>query len=127
MLFQKYYNRPLVNSLSNDLLKDLLEVYPPNEAFSIMALASIKIAKPGIAGNRVNSIYSSSFTSIFLPGAGLSKNSITSLYQRLGADGTKRAQFFEKRISRVCDEDHILIDGTLKQNTSRINDLSAFS
>lgn len=117
----------LVNSLSADLLNDLLEVYPPNEAFSIMALASIKITKPGIAGNRVNSIYGSSFTSIFLPGAGLSKNSITSLYQRLGADGIKRAHFFEKRISRVCDEDHILIDGTLKQNTSRINDLSAFS
>ncbi len=38
------------------------------EPFSIMALASVKIAKPGIAGNRVNSIYNSSFTSIFLPG-----------------------------------------------------------
>ena len=117
----------LVNSLSDDLLSDLLKVYPPNEAFSIMALASIKVIKPGVSGNRVGSIYNSSFTNVFLPGASLSKNSIVSLYQRIGADGTKRALFFEHRLSRICDEDHILIDGTLKQNTSLINDLSAFS
>lgn len=117
----------LVDTLSKDLLADLLDVYPPNDAYSIMALASIKVTKPGVSGTRAGSIYNMSFTNVFLPGAGLSKNSIVSLYQRIGADGTKRAEFFEHRVSRVCDEDHILIDGTLKQDTSRINDLSAFS
>lgn len=117
----------LVKTVSADLLVDLLRVYPPNEAYSIMALASIKVIKPGVSGNRVGSIYNTSFINVYLPGASLSRNSIVSLYQRLGADGEKRSMFFEHRVAHVCDEDHILIDGTLKQNTSRINDLSAFS
>ena len=117
----------LVESLSKDLLTDLLKVYPPDVAYSILALASIKVTKPGVSGNRAGSFYNMSFTNIYLPGASLSKNSISALYQRIGADGIKRSSFFEHRVSRVCDEDHILIDGTLKQDTSRINDLSAFS
>ncbi|MCR5403568.1 MAG: transposase [Butyrivibrio sp.] len=117
----------LVKSVVDDILADLLQVYPANNAYSIMALAALKVTRPGISGSRMQSAYLRSFVSIFWPGASLSKNSVTSLYRNIGADGGKRESFFERRIDRVCDEDHIVIDGTLKQDTSEVNDLSAFS
>ena len=38
-----------------------------------------------------------------------------------------REKFFEARINRVSKYHHIIIDGTLKQDTSKVNDLSHFS
>ena len=117
----------LVKSVCDDILTDLLKVFPANDAFSIMSIAALKVIRPRISGSRLGSAYNTSFVSVFWPGAALSKNSITALYRNLGADGNKRAAFFELRISRVCADDHVIIDGTLKQDTSLVNDLSAFS
>jgi transposase len=61
------------------------------------------------------------------PGAALSQNSVTSLLQRLGQDGAKRRLFYQKRADAVSEDHHVAIDGTLKQDTSEVNDLSAFS
>jgi transposase len=61
------------------------------------------------------------------PGAALSQNSVTSLLQRLGQDGAKRRLFYQKRANAVSENHHVAIDGTLKQDTSEVNDLSAFS
>ena len=47
--------------------------------------------------------------------------------QQLGEDGPKREIFYKKRISLVEKTHHVAIDGTLKQDTSSINDLSAIS
>lgn len=117
----------LAQSLSEDILTDLLAVYPPDDAFSILSLACLKVIRPGITAVRMTSAYDSSFVSVFWPGAALSKNSITSLYKNIGADGQKREMFFNLRISRVCKEHHVIIDGTLKQDTGLFNDLSAYS
>jgi hypothetical protein len=42
-------------------------------------------------------------------------------------DGGKRKQFYQKRVEMVAEDHHTSIDGTLKQDTSTVNDLSAFS
>ena len=42
-------------------------------------------------------------------------------------DTGKRRLFQEKRLSSVCGEHHIAIDGTLRQDNSSVNDLSSFS
>jgi transposase len=52
---------------------------------------------------------------------------VTSLLQRLGQDGLKRRLFYQKRTDAVSADHHIAIDGTLKEDTSEVNDLSAFS
>jgi hypothetical protein len=49
------------------------------------------------------------------------------LLQKIGQDGCKRKQFYQRRADAVVADHHIAIDGTLKQDTSRVNDLSAFS
>ena len=122
-----YGSSALVKSVSGDLLEDLLKVYPADDAFRIMAMASLKVIKPGICSNRYSTHYNRTFISEYYPVIGMSKNTICIFLQRLGQDGTKRRQFYAERIKSVSETHHIAIDGTLKQDNSEVNDLSAYS
>ena len=42
-------------------------------------------------------------------------------------DGGKRKDFYIRRMTEISSDHHIVIDGTLKQDTSTVNDLSAYS
>jgi len=117
----------LAKSISDDIFEDLLAVYPPNESSMIMAIAMLKVLRPGIAANRYSTHYNRTFVSKYYPNVALSKNTVGSLFKKLGMDGEKRKSFFATRITRVASNHHIAIDGTLKQDTSTVNDLSAFS
>jgi len=117
----------LVKSVSDDILSDLLKVYSTSDTYSIIAAASIKVIKPGISSNRLTSFYEQTFLSTYYPGASLSKNAMPNLYRRLGMDETKMKSFYQLRLERVLASHHIIIDGTLKQDVSTVNDLSAFS
>lgn len=57
----------------------------------------------------------------------MSPNSIRTLLQRIGMDGSKRRQFYQLRMQSTAADHHIAFDGTLKQDNSRVNDLSAHS
>lgn len=117
----------LVNSVSKDVKEDLLSIYRADDAFRIMAMACLRIIKPGITNNRLSVEYRRTFTSIFYGGIAMSDGTISKFLQALGQDTVKRQLFFAKRMERVSKEHHILIDGTLKQDSSNVNDLSAFS
>ena len=122
-----YGSSALVRSVSKDLLEDLLKVYPAVDAYRIMAMASLKVIKPGIADSRFATHYNRTFISQYYPGIGMSKNTICSFLQLLGQDGRKRHQFYAERIKSVSETHHVAIDGTLKQDNSKVNDLSAYS
>lgn len=42
-------------------------------------------------------------------------------------NGSQRREFYQLRMQATADDHHIAIDGTLKQDNSRVNDLSAYS
>lgn len=116
-----------VESVSTDLLDDLLEVYSPTEAYTIMAIASLRVIKPHICNGRLKSRYEMTFISVYYHDASMSANSVSSLLEKIGMDGGKRKEFFQKRTARIENDHHVVIDGMLKKNTSTVNDLSAFS
>lgn len=117
----------LIKSEADDIYRDLLAVYPANDAAAIMSVAFLRVLKPRIASNRYTTEYERTFTHVYYPGASLSKNSITDLLKRIGMDTYKRLEFQRKRIDRI-DESHVLaIDGTLKEDNSRVNDFSSYS
>lgn len=117
----------LVKAVTRDLFSDLLDVFDAGEAYAIMSMATLKVVKPQITANRMSTHYKRTFVCRDYPGAALSKNTVTDLLQRIGQDGRKREQFYQLRLSQVATDHHIAIDGTLKQDTSTVNDLSAFS
>lgn len=122
-----YGGSALIRSVTGDLYEDLLKVYDCKEATTIIALASLKVLFPDRPASRMASSYNRTYIRVFYPGASLSRNSIGDLLQRLGADEPKRTAFYAERMKRVAAEHHIIIDGMLKQDTSVVNDLSAWS
>ena len=122
-----YGSSALVRSVTKDLCKDLLTVYDPSDAFAIMAIATLRIIKPSVTANRMSTHYSRCFVCKDYPGVAISKNSVSSLFQRIGMDGSRRRAFYQLRMKATTTDHHIAIDGTLKQDTSVVNDLSAFS
>ena len=71
-----YGSAALVKSVSSDLLADLLKVYDPVVAYTIMSIASIKVIRPGTTARRISTHYARTFISVFYPGASISLNSI---------------------------------------------------
>lgn len=114
-------------SVSDDIFEDLLAVYPANEAAEIMVVAMLKVLRPKITANRYSTHYGRTFVSRYYPNVALSRNTVGALFKKLGMDGGKRRSFYAARIGRVAADHHIAIDGTLKQDTSTVNDLFAFS
>ena len=116
-----------VRSVSKDLFTELLGVYTPKDAYTIMAIASLRVIKPEVSAKRLATQYQQSFISKFYPGIGLSENTISAFLQGIGRDGNRRLAFCHKRAASVVAEHHVAIYGMLKQDNSIVNDLSAFS
>ncbi len=115
------------HSVSDDLLSDLMDVFPIKDAFTIMTVATLRIIKPGIVSNRLATHYNRTFVCKYYPGVALSQNTVSSFMDRLGRNGSGRRNFYQHRADAVIAEHHIAIDGMLKQDNSTVNDLSAFS
>lgn len=117
----------LVKSVTQDLKEDLLAVYDPSDVFAMMSLVTLKVIKPAITASRMKTHYLRTFVCKDYPGAALSQNSIGNLLQRIGMNGSRRKQFYQRRMAATATDHHIAIDGTLKQDNSKVNDLSAYS
>lgn len=117
----------LVRSVSSDLYPELLDIFSPDDACTMMAIAAIRVLRPGISSSRIAAAYRKTFVRLFWPGANVSSNSISKLFDRIGQMGPERRKFFARRAAAVMKDHHVAIDGMLKQDGSRVNDLSAFS
>ena len=122
-----YGSSALVRSVTRDIEKDLLAVYDPSDVFAIMSVATLRVIKPSVTANRMSTHYNRCFVCKDYPGAAISRNSVGKLFQKLGMDGTRRKLFYQRRMAATAADHHIAIDGTLKQDTSVVNDLSAYS
>ena len=123
----RYGDASFAKSVSDDLYTDLLGIYPAGDACTIMAIASLRVCDHGVKCGRLASAYQASYISVYYPGASLSKNSVCAFLKKLGMDEKKQLEFYEKRLARVCSDHHLAIDGTLKQDTSKVNSLSDMS
>ncbi len=87
----------LVKSVTQDIKEDLLAAYDPSDAFAMMSAATLKVIKPAITAGRMKTHYMRTFVCKDYPGAALSQNSIGSLLQKIGMDGSKRKQFYQRQ------------------------------
>ena len=117
----------LVHSVADDILRDLEAIYAADEARQILSLAILRVLKPGLTATRVQTEYHRTFVSVFYPRLSLSASSIGKLKKKLGENEKKRLKFYERRMQAVMADHHIAIDGTLRQDSSTVNDLSAYS
>ena len=104
----------LLHDELHGLDRDLFKIYDAKDACMILTLAMLRIERPGIPMSRCNQQYLKSFISVYYPGLPLSENTISKFLSKLGQDAGKMSAFATSRLSSVCKDHHILVDGTLK-------------
>jgi hypothetical protein len=111
----------------SDIREELLKVYNRHDMLQIYVIAILRVCVPGIKDYELKEAYETSFLSEIYPGVALSKNTVSEFLNNLGKTCSRITAFMQNRAAAVNMEHHLLIDGTLKSNESRVNTLSDFS
>ncbi len=122
-----YGSSALVFSVIGDLEEDIYAEMDIKDGQTLLAASMLRVIKPGIVLNRYSTYYNMTYISQYYPGLGFSAGVVEDLEKRLGEDGELRRRIFERRFARVLRDHKVVIDGTLKQDTSSVNSLSAYS
>lgn len=125
--FKEYAGSTLAYRLSKDVLEMLMKFYNVEQAEEIFTYALIRAIHGDVPDKEIGHYYHESFISEYIPRVGVSKNTICTLLQTLGANLSIIQRFMRERISRVTSADEIVIDGMHKTNNSTINSFSNFS
>lgn len=121
-------NVALCERLFSDMLEELQKVYRPEDALKFYCIAVLRVCYPGVRDYELAERYEGSFLSVLRPGAALSKNTVSTFIKNAGKSCGMIVQFMRRRAAAVCAAgDHVLVDGTLKTDTSTVNSLSDFS
>lgn len=120
-------NVVLSDRLFRNIQQELLAVYSQADAMKIYCIAILRVCDPGIKNYELKEAYETSFLSELYPGVPLSKNTVSTFLNDLGKALSKIIQFMRSRASAVAMDHHLLVDGTLKSDESRVNSLSDFS
>ena len=120
-------NVVLCDRLFADIQEELSAVYSKPDAMKIYCIAILRVCDHGIRDYELKEAYETSFLSELYPGVALSKNTVSTFLNDLGRTVSKIVRFMRNRTAAVSMDHHLLVDGTLKSDESRVNSLSDFS
>ena len=120
-------NIVLCDKVLPDILKDLRAVYDESDVMKIYCISILRVCYPGIKNYELGEMYGTSFLSELYPGVALSRNTVSTFLNNLGKAVSKIVRFMRARAEAVGIDHHLLIDGTLKSDDSRVNSFSSFS
>jgi hypothetical protein len=107
--------------------EELLRVYSRRDALKIYCISILRVCYPGIKDCELKEAYDTGFLSELYPGVALSKNTVSKFLGDLGKTCSRIAEFMGNRAAAVGCDHHLLVDGTLKSDESKVNSLSDFS
>ena len=117
-------NIMFAQKLFADMLDELGEFYSREDAHKIWCIAVLRVCFSGIKDYELKGAYEESFLSELYPDVALSKNTVSTFLNHLGRTCSRITLFMRARASRVEMDHHVLIDGTLKSDESKVNSLS---
>jgi len=117
----------LSQKLYADMIDELCAVYTRHDALMLWCIAVLRVCFGGIKNYELKDSYEESFLSELYPGVALSKNTVSTFLNNLGRSCSKITLFMRNRAAQVGIDHHVLIDGTLKSDESKVNSLSDFS
>ena len=120
-------NIVLCDRLFKGIQEELFAVYSNADALKIYCISVLRVCNPGIKDYELKEAYETSFLSEIYPGIALSKNTVSTFLNDLGKTCSRIVQFMRNRTAAVVMDHHLLVDGTLKSDESRVNSLSEFS
>lgn len=120
-------NVEMFNRLNRDLLT-LLEVhYIEEDALRIYIMAILRAAYRGIPDRQLDRQYEETFLTEMFPPVNLKRTSISTFLRNVGKRCAKINSFMRMMVDRIKEGDHVIIDGSLRQDHSRVNSLSEIS
>lgn len=120
-------NVVLCDNLFKSIQTELLAVYSQSDTMKIYCIAVLRVCNKGIKDYELKEAYETSFLSELYPNVPLSRNSVSTFLNDLGKTVSSIIQFMRNRTAAVSMDHHLLVDGTLKSDESRVNSLSDFS
>lgn len=120
-------NVKLCMNLSTDIREEIGKFYNKEDTEKIYSIAILRVCDAGIKDYQLKAEYEESFLSEEFPGVALSKNTVSDFINDLGKSYSRIVSFMQYKVSCVCDNHHLLIDGTLKSDESTVNSLSEYS
>lgn len=120
-------NVTLCDRIFRDVLADLKKVYNESDALKLYSIATLRVCNPGIKDCELKEAYDDCFFSEVYPGVALSRNTVSEFLNNVGKTCSRIAEFMRLRTEAVKMDHHLLVDGTLKTDTSTVNSLSDFS
>lgn len=115
------------DNVFKDVYEELKEVYNENDALKIYCISILRVCYPGIKDCELKEAYDTSFLSELYPNVALSKNSVSKFLSDVGKTCSRITTFMKNRTAKVNIDHHLLVDGTLKTNDSKVNCLFEFS
>lgn len=120
-------NIVLCDRIFSDIRQELQEVYSKSDTDKLYCISILRVCNPGIKDYELKEAYDDSFLSELHPGVALSKNTVSTFLNDLGKTCSKITEFMRNRTAAVDMDHHLLVDGTLKSDESKVNTLSDFS
>lgn len=117
----------LCDRLFSPMIEELEEVYAKSDAMRIYCISLLRVCNPGIKDYELKEAYETGFLSELYPDVALSKNTVSKFLNDLGKTCSRITAFMKRRAGRIGIDHHVLIDGTLKSDESKVNSLSDFS
>lgn len=117
----------LADRCFGDVYEELRRVYNDADARRVWCIALLRVCYPGVADCDLKERYETSFLSEKHPGVALSRNAVSKFQNDLGKVCSRIIEFMRNRAAAVGADAHLLLDGTLKSDESRVNSLSDFS
>lgn len=124
---KSYGDAVLIDTLGKSLLDDLLKFYDYKDAVRIFVLAALKVIHHGEPYKRMEQWYEKSYLSELYPSLALSKNTICTFLDNIGKACSRIGSFMKHRVEDIATGQDIIVDGTLKSDSSCVNSLSHFS
>lgn len=125
--FKEWANVTLCDKLFENILTELKVIYCDKDATTIYCIAILRVCNPGIKDYELKEAYDTCFLSEYYPSVALSKNSVSTFFNNLGKVCSRITKFMINRTKAVKMDHHLLIDGTLKSNESKVNTFSDYS
>lgn len=117
----------LCDRLFRSIQDELAAVYSHDDVMKIYCISLLRVCDKGIKDYELKEAYETSFLSELYPGVSLSRNTVSTFLNNLGKTMSRIVTFMRSRTAAVSLDHHLLVDGTLKSDESRVNSLSDFS
>lgn len=122
--FLDYGNIAFIIEITKDLLNELKLIFNNEESEKILVIATMRVLYDQVL-DHASDYYFESYLHVYFKNLNLSEKPLSEFIRQLGLHYGKIMEFTQKRANKT--NNHILIDGTLKNNESKTNTYSAFS